>query len=259
LTGLLFVLPSLVGLAAFFVVPFFQSVYYTFTQGIADISFVGLDNFALLFESEPFVLAVRNTAFFMGVGVPLLFALALVTSLFLSRAAYLLSRFALLAPLVVPAAAVVTAWRMLIGFVPVEAGDMFSVVLLFIWKNLGYIIVILTSAITVLPKEYTEVFRLESDSFIKLSALIIIPLIAPMAFFAALIAVMNSFKIFREIYMLYGSDPPRSIYMLQHFMNNNFFKLNYQRLSAAAFLVVGVVIVLIFVYMRLRDRFAEDL
>lgn len=257
--GFLFILPSLLGLSVFLIAPFFQSVYYSFTQGITHVRFVGLSNFTALFESAPFRLATRNTAVFMGVGVPLLFALALAFSLLLSRSAYVFSRFALLAPLVVPAAAVTAAWRMLLDFVPWTGQAMPSVVLLYIWKNIGYLVVILSSAITVLPKEYQEVFRLESNSFIKYSFSVILPLIAPMAFFAVLIAVMNSFKIFRDIFALYGSDPPKDIYMLQHFMNNNFFKLNYQRLSAAAFMVVGVVFVFIWGYMRLRARVSEDL
>ena len=63
-------------------------------------------------------------------------------------------------------------------------------------------------------------------------------MVSPSLLFSGIVAVMNYFLLFRDVYMIYGDTPPRQLYMLQHFMNNNFYKLNYQRLGAAAFLTV---------------------
>ena len=79
-----------------------------------------------------------------------------------------------------------------------------------------------------------------------------------MTFFAVVISIMDCFKVYREIYILYGDIPPKEIYMLQHFMNNNFLKLNYQRLSTAAFLVVAVISFLIWLLLRLQNRFRPE-
>ena len=80
------------------------------------------------------------------------------------------------------------------------------------------------------------------------------PLISPTMLFAGIVAVMHYFLLFRDTYMLYGNNPPAQLYMLQHFMNNNFYKLNYQRLGAAAFLTVLLLSTLIIAVLLLQRR-----
>ncbi len=86
--------------------------------------------------------------------------------------------------------------------------------------------------------------------------LVLVPLIAPTLLFAGVVAVVNYFLLFRDVYMIYGEVPPETVYMLQHFMNNNFYKLNYQRLSAAAFLLAmclsGLVVLVLLGQRRLK-------
>ena len=274
--GLGFIAPSLIGLLVFYIIPFFGSLYYTFTAGVAEKQFVGLQNFVDLMGNPTFELAVKNTALFMGIGVPLLMGLALLLSLLMLDSPFIAARWALLTPLIVPIASVVAGWQMMVGdgglmnraltalgHLPVDvfAGEwaMGVAIALYVWKNLGYLVIILTSAMAAIPREYTEVFRLESGSRVKLAYKVTLPLITPMLFFAVIIAVMNSFKTFREIYVLFGQNPPQTLYMLQHFMNNNFFKLNYQRLSTAAFLLTGVLFILIWVFLRWQNRYTRDL
>jgi len=64
---------------------------------------------------------------------------------------------------------------------------------------------------------------------------------------------VHSFQIFREVYALYGVKPPQSLYLLQHFMNNNFYKLNYQRLSTAAFILIIVISVMLIGFQRVSE------
>ena len=75
-----------------------------------------------------------------------------------------------------------------------------------------------------------------------------------MIFFVAILSIMNAIKISKELYLLFGDYPPESVYMLQNFMNNNFFKLNYQRLSTAAILVILVISVIIGIYLRCATK-----
>ena len=65
---------------------------------------------------------------------------------------------------------------------------------------------------------------------------------------------MNYFQLFRDVYMLYGDSPPRRLYMLQHFMNSSFYRLNYQRLGAAAFVTVLVLSALVAAVLLLQRR-----
>jgi len=273
-TGLLFILPSLLGMVVFVIAPFFMSVYYTFTQGITEVAFVGLGNFIDLFGNPTFTLAVKNTVIFIGIGVPLVFIIALSLSFMMMNSKFVVARWALLTPLMVPISTVIIGWQFLfdrlgngilekLGLQTInffgEKYAMAVIIMMLVWKNIGYLVVIFTSAISVIPQEYQEVFRLESKSQVKYGTMVVLPLITPMAFFAIIISIMNSFKIFREIHALYGENVPKSIYMLQHFMNNNFLKLNYQRLSSAAFLLTTVIFILIWVFMKAQNKYMSDL
>ncbi|MDO5376835.1 MAG: sugar ABC transporter permease [Clostridia bacterium] len=274
--GLAFLLPSLLGMVVFTLFPFVKSLYYTFTQGITQVRFVGLENFSDLVSNPAFTLAVRNTLVFMGAGIPMLLAVSIFLSICVKGDLFRRLSVGYLAPLVVPISAVVYGWQFLLGEKGLIAGAMTALglesvnlladryampvsLLIFVWKNTGYISVILSSAITAIPKEYYEVFYLDSSSEIKLATSVIIPLILPMMFFALIISMMNSFKAFREIHVMYGSMPPKNIYMLQHFMNNNFTKLNYQRLTTAAVLLVGLLLVFIVFFLWGQRRLSNRL
>ena len=113
---------------------------------------------------------------------------------------------------------------------------------------MGYMLVIFTGAISSLEKEYKEAFLLDSNS----------KLIAPIIFFVVIFSIINSFQMFREAYGLYENYPPSTAYLLQHFMNNNFLKLNYQRLSTAAFILVIGISILISVFLNFQKKFSEE-
>ena len=75
--------------------------------------------------------------------------------------------------------------------------------------------------------------------------------------FVTILSLINSFKIFREIYLL-TDDYPAALYMLQHFMNNTFRSLDYQKLSAAAVVMALVMVVLILLLFAVEDWFGKD-
>ena len=70
--------------------------------------------------------------------------------------------------------------------------------------------------------------------------------------------MINSFKVFREIYLLTGKYPYEGLYMLQHFMNNTFASLDYQKLSAAAVLMAIFMVGLIALLFKIEDVFGKD-
>ena len=268
-TGRLFILPSLLGIGLFFLFPLAGSLSYAFTSGITERKFVPFQNFADLLHNPTFILAVKNTGIFIGMGVPALIALSLLVSAALQNRKYHWVYGPLLIPLVLPVSSYVLGWQALLGesglwntlFSPetpirILEGETarLSLLLIYIVKNLGYLTILLTSAMTSLPREYREVFRLDSSSEFHYAIRVLIPAIAPMLLFSLVIAVMDALKIFRELYALYGDYPPQSVYMLQNFMNNNFYKLNYQRLSTAAFLVVAGLSLLILTLLKLQSR-----
>src|SRR5699024_5309679 len=114
------------------------------------------------------------------------------------------------------------------------------VILLFLWKNLGYNMILFMASLSNIPRDLLEVADIEAASpwykFVRIK----LRYLSPTVLFVTILSLINSFKVFREIYLLTGSYPYETLYMLQHFMNNTFQSLDYQKLSAAAVLMAIV-------------------
>ena len=83
-----------------------------------------------------------------------------------------------------------------------------------------------------------------------------LPNIVPALLFSLILSVANSFRIYRESYLLYGQYPDDSVYMLQNFLNNQFMRLNYQTISAAAIIFGGILYVLIAIILILEKKWS---
>jgi len=262
--GVLFVLPFLAGFTLFFFIPFLWSVVYSLTGGVGGMEFVGLKHYQSLFQSKAFLLAAKNTLRFLVVSVPLAMLLGLVISLVLYEnfrgRSFLRAVF--LFPLTVPIAALIAALRFcfaqdgalnqLCTLIGVEGKDWLGskaafdiLVLVFLWKNCGYNMLLFLTGLSGISDTLIGAARLEGAHAGQILWYIRLPLLRPTFFFTAVVSIMNAFKIFREAYLIGGQSPDTSIYMLQHFMNNNFQNLNYQRLSSAALLIFLFVCLLV--------------
>jgi len=255
----LFILPGLLGFGTFYIWPFLRSMGYALTSRQSG-AFVGLTNFADLIGNQAYTLGLTNTLFFMGVSVPLGMAL----SLFIAMAVNKLKRgkaivtLICLIPLVIPSGSTAFFWQSLfavnghlngvlstLGFATVKwtetAAVRFVVILIFLWKNMGYNMVLFLAGLNNIPKEYYEAARIDGAGRRVVFTDITLACLWPTMVLTAIMSVVNSFKVFKEIYMLTGNYPHESIYTLQHFMNNMFSSLNYARLTAAmALLVLGI-------------------
>ena len=255
--GMALVLPFLAGFFLFYIIPFAISVRYSFTAGVGGLEFVGARNYAEVFASHAFRLAAANTFRFIGLGIPLVMGLSLGLSLMVipigSTVMFFqvmlsehgaLNRFAALLHL--PA----QQW--------LDSGKAFYVLLfLYVWKNCGYNMVLFLTGLNAIPRECKEAASLEGAGAWQYFWHIQRPLLAPSFLFVFVMSVINSFKCYREAYLLSGKYPHDSIYMLQHFMNNNFESLNYQRLSVAAilvFLVIFLLVILLFAWRARAER-----
>lgn len=271
LWGYLLILPSFAGVCLFQLIPYLRSLFYTFTQGIVTPRFVGLENFAALLSDPLFLQAAGNTFLFLAVGGVLVLALALFVGFVCGKAPFTWQRWAILLPLVVPAASLALGWQSLFGAdglvnqilsrMGLPARDFLYgeaafplMVLLYLLKNVGYLSIILADAIQRFPPEHRDNYLLDSSSETGYVFPILLPQLRSTMLFCAIVAISNYFLMFRDIYALYGDNPPARLYMLQHFMNRNFYQLNYQRLSTAAFLTSFVMAVLIVVWLYTRRR-----
>ncbi len=271
--GLLFVMPSLVGVILFYIYPFISSLKYCFTTGVVDRKFVGFSNFASLFHNEAYQLAAKNTFFMMGLAVPIVCILALVIALLIEKYfhRYRFLQGWLLLPLAIPAASLLLVWKDLFnqgGILDTCLrtncdylnGDYTPLIIIgmIVWKNIGYTVLLILSSLLMLPKEYEEAARLEGANELQVICRIKLPQIVGMLFFTVTISLFNSFKISKEVYLLAGEYPHKSIYLLQHYMSNNFFNLNYEMLTTAAFMLYMVIFIVLFVGTKWQQHYVEQ-
>ena len=272
-----FIAPSFIGAAIFFILPFFVVGYYALIDNPISQEFVGLQNFANLFGNAAFRTAAKNTAVFAAVAVPLAVVLPLLFARMLMRKLPLGSLFktVLISPLMVPTASVVLIWQVLFHyngvvneFLAVFGADkidwlksdycMVVIVVLFLWKNLGYNMILFMAALSNIPRELLEVAEVEGASAAYQFFHIKLRYLSPTVLFVTILSIINSFKVFREIYLLTGNYPYDGLYMMQHFMNNMFNSADYQRLSAAAVLLAIVIVILIALLFFVENIFGKD-
>ena len=132
------------------------------------------------------------------------------------------------------------------------------IVILFLWKNLGYNMILFMAALNNVPKAMLEAAEVEGASEWTQFVHIKLRYLSPTILFVTILSIINSFKVFREIYLLTGNYPYDSLYMLQHFMNNMFRQLDYQKLSAAAVLLAIVIVILIAILFAVENFFGKD-
>jgi multiple sugar transport system permease protein len=251
------ILPSLIGFLIFFIVPFLFSFYYAFTRDAFSKAFAGFDNFKNLFASEFFRLAIKNTLIFTGISVPLIMVLSVVISLIIVRFLYKTSfvKNAFFLPVLLPSATIVMVWQAyLSGIAPFT-----SLLVMFVWKYIGLNIMLILTALTSMDKSMLEAARMDGAGLLRTTWYITLPNISPMLFFTFILSMVNSLKIYRESYLLWGTHPDKGVYMLQNYLNNHFAKLNYQNISTAAILFFFVIYAIVAVVFILEKKASEQI
>ena len=275
--SLCFLSPSLIGVGVFFIVPFGVVVYYSMIDGVGSRNFVFLENFIKLFNNSAFIMAAKNTLQFSAIAVPLAVILSIVLALMLECRIPMKSQFRtfFLSPMMVPVASVVLIWQVLFNYngtineflalFDIAKIDWLQsdhcqavVIILFLWKNLGYNMILFMAGLANIPKELLEVADVEGASEWYKFFAIKLRYLSPTVLFVTILSLINSFKVFREVYLLTGDYPYEKLYMLQHFMNNTFSKLDYQKMSAAAIMMAVVMVIIIGILFLTENYFGKD-
>lgn len=273
-----FIIPSLIGLLTFYIVPFLVVIFYSVVDSPINKDFVFLDNFINLLQNSAFKRAAKNTVTFSLMAVPLAVVLPLVLAIVLERNVPYKSnlRTIFLSPMMVPVASIILIWQVMFHYNGAvnEVLALFGtdkidwlksdysqivVVILFIWKNLGYNMILFMAALSNIPNDVIEVATLEGASKWQIFYKIKLRYLTSTILFVTLMSIINSFKIFREVYLLTGDYPYGKMYMLQHFMNNTFESLDYQKMSAAAVIMSLVTAILIGALFMADNRIEEDI
>lgn len=219
----LFLLPSLLAVSIFVVVPFADVVRRSFFSAIGG-KFVGFQNYISVFHNEAFQLAAHNTAKFTAL-------LAILLDAVQERHGILKTCF--LIPLTIPAASVALLWKVIfhengllnrmldaVGAAGVDwlnTSWAFGVlVVTYLWKNAGYDMILWLSGITAILPSLHESAALDGAGPWKRLWHVTLPNLAPSFFTVTVLSILNSFKVFREAYLMAGSYLDDSIYLLQH-------------------------------------------
>ena len=215
---------------------------------------MGLKNYISIWQNQMFVLGLKNTMELSLICAPLVwllsFAIASQLNRLRPRGAFF--RNSVLLPYLMPSSAMLLIW--LVAF---DYGGVFNravvalggqrvvwlegaqlrlpVVLLFVWKNLGFAVIIFLAALQAIPEPLYEYARLEGAGFWRQTFGITLPMIVPTAFLVIILEWINAFKIFKEVYFIGGAYPDEAVYTLQNYMNNMYGKLNYQNVTTAAY------------------------
>jgi len=277
ISSVLFMIPSLLGVFVFFILPFFVVIYYSLIDNPISANFVGIENFVNIVKNSAFKRAGANTLHFSVIAMPLAVILSLLLAAMLDRSIPFRSQFrtAFLTPMMVPVASVVLIMQVMFDFngainnllanfgVPKidwlksEYGQV-VIIILFLWKNLGYNMILFLAALESIPHDILEVAYMENANGWQIFWKIKIRYLSPTILFVTILSLINSFKVFREIYLLTSDHPYGPLYMLQHFMNNTFNKLDYQKLSSAAIIMSFVMVIIIGALFLAENRFGKD-
>lgn len=266
-----FLLPSMLGVSIFVLLPFVDVIRRSTLTAVSG-QFVGWKNYVTIFQNKAFLLALANTARFVLVCLPLLMLLSLMIAMILSRLPQMqLIKSMYLLPLAVPTATVVFIWKLFfekegllnaffaqhgiqtLDFMGSNAA--FGVLVFsYIWKNLGYTVILWLAGIMSVPDSVVEAARVDGATEWQCFLRVIFPNLKLTLYTITVLSFLNSFKVFREAYLVAGSYPHKSIYLLQHLFNNWFANLEMDKMAATAVLIACILFLLIFVMQFFWDN-----
>lgn len=274
MAGLLFILPSLLGVCIFLLIPFIDVVRRSFTGAVSG-AFVGLDNYINIFQTPAFLLAGKNTLRFTAVCIPILLFLSLFIAVFLQKQKRFgrLLKSTFLIPMAIPVASVVLLWRLLFhgngilngilggGGLGVSGQNWMNtdyafgiLVFSYVWKNLGYDIVLWVAGLSSISPDIYEAARVDGAGEWKCFTKITMPNLLPSLYTISVLSFLNSFKVFREAYLVAGDYPHESMYMMQHLFNNWFRELSLDKMAAGAVINALIIFILITLLQRAWER-----
>jgi multiple sugar transport system permease protein len=278
----LFLAPALTLIGVFFFIPIVASLLLSFTDfdiyaiaDFANLRVVGLRNYARLLESPLFWTALQNTFYFVLVGGPLTIAVSLGAALLVNAP---LVRFKTLfrtlyfAPFITTLVAVAIVWRYLyhrqygwinyalgaVGIEPVDwLGDPFwampAIILLAVWKNFGYNMLIFIAGLQAIPQELYEAAYLDGAGAWRRFRHVTLPMLGPTLLFVVVITMIGFFQLFAEPYVMTGGGPLRSttsLVLLMYEEGFRWWRMGYA--AAVTFVLFLVILVFMLVQRRLR-------
>ena len=277
-----FVAPALAAIGLFFFAPVLAAFVLSLTDfdiyALGDwrsLRVVGMANYARLVHEPLFWVALRNTAYFVVVAGPLGMAVSLAAALLVNARlvrAKAFFRTALFVPVVTTLVAVAVVWRYvyhprigglnaLLSIVGLPAVDwlgdprwaMPAIILLAVWKNFGFNMIIFLAGLQSIPERLYEAARLDGAGPWGQFRHVTLPLLAPTFVFVAVMTMIGYFQLFAEPYVMTRGGPANSTLSLVLLMYQDGFRWwNLGSAAATAFVLFAIILVLSVVAMRVR-------
>lgn len=269
-----FVAPALTAIGLFFFIPVATALLLSLTDfdiyGVADrgnVRFIGTDNYRHLLGEPLFWQALRNTAYFVIVAGPLGIVLSLVAALLVNDRVVRcksLFRTALFVPVVTTLVAVAIVWRYLyhprfgllsaalelLGFAPIDwLGDprwaMPAIILMAVWKNLGFNMVIFIAGLQSIPERLYEAASIDGATRWQQLRYITLPALAPTLVFVTAMTAIGYLQLFAEPYVMTQGGPSNSTLSLVLLMYQEGFRWwNLGYATALAFALFAIILML---------------
>ena len=283
--GYLFAAPFLLVFLVFTIGPVLASFLMSFTdlrsadvRNPLSVNPVGLDNYTKLLEDETFRKTIVNTAYFVGVGVPLTMGLALAVAVALNSGITRLRAFFRVGyylPVVTSIVAIAVVWRFLLepesgivntllGYVGVDGPSwlddtrwaMPSLIVMSAWRNMGTLVVIFLAGLQVVPKEMHEAAAIDGAGAWARFRHITLPMLRPTILFGAVITMIGYLQFFEEPFVMTQGGPLNSTLSTAYYTYKQFGFGNYSYAAAIAyvlFLVIALVTALQFKLLGSKD------
>jgi multiple sugar transport system permease protein len=280
----LFLAPAFIALTIFFFVPIIAALVISFTDfdiyslgNLQYLRFIGFDNYRNLFGDPNFWTALRNTFYFVIAGGPLSVAVSLGAALLLnSRMIRFKGFFRLVyfAPVVTTLVAVAVVWRYLYhprfgllnyvlhycGIGPIDwLGDpnwaMPAIILLAVWKNFGYNMLIFIAGLQNIPGELYEAAKIDGATPFAQFAGVTLPMLAPTSLFVGLTTMIGYFQLFAEPYVMTQGGPMNSTLSITLLMYQQGFRWwNMGNAAAIAFVLFAIIFIFSALQLRVQRR-----
>ena len=280
----LFLAPALSAIGLFFFVPVCAALLLSFTDfdlyglaNLSDVRFVGFRNYLQIASDPLFWTALKNTLYFLCVGGPLSIAVSLGAALALNQKMVRwkpVFRFATFAPVVTTLVAVAVVWRFLyhprfgvlnyllslVGVDPVDwLGDpdwaMPALILLAVWKNFGYNMIIFIAGLQNIPTSLYEAASIDGAGPWQQFRSVTLPMLAPTTFFITVITMIGYVQLFAEPYVMTQGGPTNStlsIVLLMYQQGFRWWSMGYA--AAIAFVLFLMILAVSVVQTRLQKR-----
>lgn len=263
----LFLLPAAIVLGIFFFLPFFDTIILSFkdySTGIYNPTWVGVDNYIQLMKSPEFYKVIFNTLIFLFCAVPLLAIIPLILAIMVNQKIRGITLYKLLIylPVIVSIVVAAIAFKWLyaqsgilnyiigffglnpIGWLTDPRFALFSVIIVTVWKGIGYYMMIYLAALMSAPKDLYEACDVDGANFIQKHLTVSLPHLIPTMALVTTISSISALKVFAEIYVMTKGGPLNSSKTIVYYIYERAFEnLDLGLASAASIILLAIVMV----------------